>query len=59
MKLGLMGGLVINIHPHTMARIEQGNLHSHISVTDRVKINKQDRSIGTGPLYVHTKVEVN
>ena len=28
------------------------NLHSCISVTDKVKINEQGRSIGTGSLYV-------
>ena len=30
-------------------------LHSCISVTDRVKINELNKSIATGPLYVHTE----
>ena len=33
-------------------------LHSGISITDKVKINEQNKSIATGPLYVHTKFEV-
>ena len=35
-----------------LARIERENVHySGISVTDRVNINEQNRSIVTGPLY--------
>ena len=33
------------------------NLHSCISVTDRVKFKEQNNSIAAGPLYVHTKFE--
>ena len=33
------------------------SLHSYFSVTDKVKINEQNKSIATGPFYVHTKVE--
>ena len=32
-------------------------LHSCISVTDRVKINEQNKSIDIGPLYLHTEFE--
>ena len=32
-------------------------LHSCISVTDRVKINEQNKSIDIGPLYVQTEFE--
>ena len=34
-------------------------LHSCIAVTDKEKINEQDKSIGTGSLYVQTKLGVN
>ena len=34
-------------------------VHNCISVTDQVKITEQDKSIGTGPLYVQTKFELN
>ena len=33
------------------------NLHSCISVTDRVKINEQNKSIDIGPLYLQTEFE--
>ena len=32
-------------------------LHSCISVTDRVKINEQNKSIDIGPLYLQTEFE--
>ena len=32
-------------------------LHSCISVTDRVKINEQNKSIDIGPLYLQTELE--
>ena len=32
-------------------------LHSCISVTDRVKINEQNKSIDIGPLYLQTEYE--
>ena len=32
-------------------------LHSCISVTDRVKINEQNKSIDIGPLYLQTDFE--
>ena len=32
-------------------------LHSCISVTDRVKINEQNKWIDIGPLYVQTEFE--
>ena len=32
-------------------------LHSGISITDKVKINEQNKSIATGPLYGHSKFE--
>ena len=34
------------------------NLHSRISVTDKVKNNEQNKSIATGPLYLHSEFEV-
>ena len=34
-------------------------LHSCIPVTDKEKINEQKKSIGTGSLYVQTKLGVN
>ena len=33
-------------------------LHNYISIKDEVKINEQDKSIVTGPFYVHTEFEV-
>ena len=32
-------------------------LHTCISVTDRVKINEQNKSIAIGPLYLQTAFE--
>ena len=32
-------------------------LQSDMFVTEKVKINKQNKSIVTGPLYVHTEFE--
>ena len=32
-------------------------LHSCISVTDEVKINEQNKSIATGPLYLYTEFD--
>ena len=37
--------------------IEREMLHSCISVTDRVKINEQNKSIDIGPLYLRTEFE--
>ena len=34
-------------------------LHSCIPATDKEKINEQSKSIGTGSLYVQTKLGVN
>ena len=33
------------------------NLHSCISAMDKVKINEQNKSIATGPLYLHSEFE--
>ena len=33
-------------------------LHICISVTDEVKINEQNKTIPTGPIYVYTEFEV-
>jgi hypothetical protein len=32
-------------------------LHSCIPATDKEKINEQNKSIGIGPLYLHTEFE--
>ena len=48
---------------HTiMAQIERENCINfvqlqYISVTDKVQINEQNKSIATGLLYIHTKLE--
>ena len=34
-------------------------LHCCISVTDDIKINEQNKSIGIGPLYLETEFEAN
>ena len=41
----------------TLARIKRENVHVRISVTDGIKINEQNKSIGIGPLYLHTEFE--
>ena len=34
------------------------NSHSSISKMDKAKINKQNKSTATGPLYVHTEFDM-
>ena len=45
-----------------LARVERlgksaRSLFNCISVTDSIKINEQDKSIGIGPLYLQTEFE--
>ena len=48
--------------PKSLARIEREinrhaqSTYSYISVTDEVKVNEQDKSVATGPLYVRTEL---
>ena len=56
--LNVWGGGDYNIganHAGKRAR----SLFNCISVTDGIKINEQNKSIGTGPLYLQTEFEAN
>ena len=46
-------------HIHIKARFERETctLHSRFSVTDGMKINELNKSIGIGPLYLQTEIE--
>ena len=39
--------------------LEFKNYHKQISITDKAKINEQNKSIAVGPLYIGTYFEQN
>ena len=41
----------------SLARIEREKVHLVCSVTDGIKINEHNKSIGIGPLYLQTEFE--
>ena len=55
----LANHFLFNVWGKSLARIEQENVHLHvlwhrnIFVLNKVKINQQNKSVMTGPIYVH------
>ena len=51
------------VQARTTARFERETCTNfaplYISVTDDIKINEQNKSIGIGPLYLQTEFEAN